>query len=114
MTLEEFNSKYEYISDGRLDSWRVMEMVDGKYKGDCEDYCITIQEKVDGFRNLELYYCKYDGLGHCVGKLGDMWIDCGTKRLVNDLGPKYTDIRKYWLVEIIVKKVIGRILRCLR
>ena len=114
MTLQQLNEKYEYTSDGKLDSWQVMELIDGKYVGDCEDYALTVKAKVEGFQDLELYYCKYDGNGHCIGKLGDMWIDCGTKRLVHDLGSKYTDIRKYWLIEIAVKKTIGRILRWLR
>ena len=114
MTLQQLNDNYMHTSDGILDSWQVMELVDGKYVGDCEDYVLTVKAKVEGFQDLELYYCKYNGVGHCVGKLGDMWIDCGTKRLVHDLGSKYTDIRKYWLIEIAVKKTIGRILRWLR
>ena len=115
MTLEYLNAHYVYKEDGAIDSWNVgTPDEDGLYRMDCEDYCLTLQAKVEGFQDLELYYCKYDGNGHCVGKLGDMWIDCGTKRLVHDLGSKYTDIRKYWLIEIAVKKTIGRILRWLR
>ena len=111
MTLPQLNSRYVYTADGTLDSWQVLEEVDGKYKGDCEDYCLTLQAKVEGFEKLELYYCKYNGVVHCVGKLGDKWIDCGLQRLVATLPPLYTDIRKYWLIEIAVKKLIGKVLR---
>jgi len=84
MTLEEFNLKYEYIHDinrwGVNDLWEIMELSDGKYLGDCESYVLTLIAKVDGFKDLEPWYCeRLDGttiIGHCVGKLGDKWIDC--------------------------------------
>lgn len=111
MTLEEFNSKYEYTSDGRLDNWQVMELVDGKYVGDCEDYALTVKAKVEGFQDLELYHCKYNGVGHCVGKLGDEWIDCILQREVETLPPLYTNVRKYWLIEIWCKRLYGRMFK---
>lgn len=111
MTLQQFNKNYIYTADGTLDNWQVLEEVDGKYKGDCEDYCLTLQAKVEGFENIELYYCKYNGEGHCIGKLDDLWIDCGLQRLVATLPPLYTDIRKYWKIEIVIKKLIGKVLR---
>lgn len=111
MTLPQLNSRYVYTKDGTLDSWQVLEEVDGKYYGDCEDYCLTLQAKVEGFKNLELYYCKYNGIGHCIGKLDGQWIDCGLQRLVTALPPLYTDVRKYWKIEIICKKLLGLLLR---
>lgn len=109
MKLSEFNQKYIYTPDKTLDNWQVLKPVDGFYRGDCEDYCLTLKAKVDGFEGLELYYCKYDGVGHCIGKLGDMWIDCGLQRLVASLPPVYTDIRKYWKIEILFKKLLDRL-----
>lgn len=111
MTLQEFNSSYIYTKDGLIDSWQIMELTEGKHKGDCEDYCLTLKAKVEGFKNLKLYYCKYNGKGHCVGKLEGLWIDCGLQRLVDTLPPLYTDIRKYWWIEIVTKKLIGKALR---
>lgn len=113
MTLENLNKNYIYTSDGILDSWTVIEPVNGKYEGDCEDYCLTLQAKVDGFKNLELYYCKCNGQGHCIGKLDGQWIDCGLQQLVDTLPPLYTDIRKYWLIEIWSKKLCGKVFRWL-
>lgn len=114
MTLDYFNKHYIYKVDGAFDSWTVgMPDDDGKYRMDCEDYVLTLQSKVEGFENIELYYCKYNGEGHCIGKVGEQWIDCGLQRLVATLPPLYTNIRKYWLIEIWSKKLYGRILRWL-
>ena len=118
MTLEEFNSKYVYTSDkekyGFSDVWEIISPnSEGYYLGDCESYCLTLKYKVEGFSNLELYYCKYNGEGHCIGKLGEQWIDCGLQRFVATLHPLYTDIRKYWLIEIWSKRLYGRIFRWL-
>lgn len=111
MTLKEFNIKYIYTADGTLDSWTVIKPIEGKYKGDCEDYCLTLQAKVEGFEKLELYYCKYNGEGHCIGKQNGKWIDCGLQSLVESLPTQYTDLRKYWKIEIVIKKLIGKVLR---
>lgn len=35
MTLQEFNKQYKYKTDGTLDSWTVIEPINGKYNGDC-------------------------------------------------------------------------------
>lgn len=111
MTLNQFNQNYIYTADGTLDSWTVIKPVKGKYLGDCEDYCLTLQAEVEGFKDLELYYCKYNGIGHCVGNLNGTWIDCGLQSLVPTLPTLYTDIRKYWKIEIVIKKLIGKVLR---
>ena len=111
ITLSSLNQNYIYTADGALDSWTIIEPVDGKYKGDCEDYVLTLQSKVEGFDRLELYFCKYNGEGHCIGKLDGQWIDCGLQRLVATLPTLYTDVRKYWWIEIVTKKLIGKVLR---
>ena len=61
MTLEQFNSKYRYKLDsmqyGVVDLWEVMEpSSDGLYHGDCESYCLTLIDKVEGFEDLQLWY----------------------------------------------------------
>ena len=117
MTLEEFNSKYIYTSDeakyGFSDVWEVIEDNEGVFEGDCESYCLTLKAKVEGFQNLELYYCHYNGQGHCIGKQNGKWIDCILQREVETLPPLYTDIRKYWLIEIWSKKLCGKVFRWL-
>ena len=119
MTLEQFNKQYKYKSDSEkygtsLDIWEVISPnSQGVYEGDCESYCLTLQAKVDGFKYLELYYCHYNGEGHCIGKLGGKWIDCILQREVETLPPLYTNIRKYWKIEIWSKRLYGRIFRWL-
>lgn len=107
MTLEEFNSKYVYVTDiekfhTSLDVWEVLG-VDG-FSGDCESYALTLKKKVDGFADWELWYCRLnDGGGHCIlYKNGDV-IDCNVKKVVSleDYSKMYkvTEFKKYnWFV----------------
>ena len=113
MTLQQFNKNYIYTADGALDSWTVIKPVNGKYLGDCEDYCLTLQAKVDGYKDIELYYCHYNGQGHCIGNINGKWIDCILQREVETLPPLYTDVRKYWLIEIWSKRLYGKVFRWL-
>ena len=118
MKLEEFNSKYIYTTDSYLwgfsDVWEIMyPNSEGYYLGDCESYCLTLQAKVDGYKDLELYYCHYDNVGHCIGKINGKWIDCILQREVETLPPLYTNVRKYWLIEIWSKKLYGKVFRWL-
>lgn len=47
MTLKTLNDKYKYKSDQKwFDTWTGLEIVGDKYLGDCEDYCITLKNKV--------------------------------------------------------------------
>ena len=117
MKLEEFNSKYEYVTDeneyGRTEKWTVMKEKDGKYRGDCEDYCLTLKKLVPEFKDWELYYCKINGGGHCVlHKNGDV-IDCNVKRPVTleMYGRLYrvTDWKKYHWFVVLSKRLIGLI-----
>ena len=87
MTLEQFNSKYRYKLDsmqyGVVDLWEVMEpSSDGLYHGDCESYCLTLIDKVEGFEDLQLWYVENEGFGqrfgHCLGELNGMFIDCNS------------------------------------
>ena len=115
MTLKELNDNYIYQGDKNLDRWQEMKPnKEGKYIGDCEDYCITLKNNVAEFKDWDYYYCKVSGEGHCVlYKDGDV-IDCNHKRIVtleqymsND---KITDFRKYRLFTVISKIVIGKVL----
>jgi hypothetical protein len=92
MTLQDFNSRYEYVRDMEQwevdDLWEIMELKDGKYFGDCESYVLTLIAKVEDFKDLKPWYCKYtfpDGtsLAHCIGISGDLAIDCNTKAFIS-------------------------------
>ena len=118
MTLAELNKDYIYTSDttkyGRKEHWVVMEPdAEGKYRGDCEDYVLTLIDKVEGFSELELWFCKIGDGGHCIGKASNgLFIDCNYKALVDRSimeGNNFNSFRKYWKIEIIWKKVQARV-----
>lgn len=104
MRLEKFNRLYKYKSDKilhkRIEYWTVIEPnTEGIYEGDCEDYILTLKDKVEGFKEMELYYCKLNKVGHCIGKIDGKWIDCNIKRKVSRLPSNYTELKKYnWFV----------------
>lgn len=88
MNLGELNDNYSYELDkdqfGVPDLWHVMYPDSkGKYYGDCEDYIMTLKFKVDGFKDLEVWTFFNTQSGHCMGKLGDKWIDCNNQKLVD-------------------------------
>ena len=104
MTLEYLNKNYIYQGDNPLDIWQEMQPnKDGKYLGDCEDYAITIKKNVSEFKDWDYYYCKLNGIGHCIlYKNGDI-IDCNTKSVVTFENYckiyKVTEFKKYnWFV----------------
>lgn len=120
MKLKEFNSRYKYLSDykqhKRVEYWTVMSPdSNGIYKGDCEDYILTLQAKVDGFNDLVPYYCKLNSVGHCVGLMDNYIIDCNCKELIPLEQYKYrysiTNLRKYWWIEIKFKMLQAWIYR---
>lgn len=87
MELEEFNKKYRYKSDivnfNRVEHWTVIEPdSDGYFYGDCEDYVLTLIEDVVGYDDLDIYYCKIGGEGHCIGVRGDEIIDCNIRQFL--------------------------------
>lgn len=89
MILDEFNLKYRYKSDlekygTTLDIWEVISLdADGVYLGDCESYCRTLKKLDSAYKDWDYYYCKLDGVGHCVlYKNGDV-IDCNVQRVVS-------------------------------
>lgn len=88
MTLKEFNSKYKYQSDkekfGFFEVWEIPELQeDGFYYGDCESYCRFLKANISEFKDFEYYYCKLNGVGHCVLRSCDSIIDCNTKKEIS-------------------------------
>ena len=74
MTLTNFNNLYSYKYDpeGR-DVWRVLKLNElGEYRGNCEDYSLSI-----------LCGCDTNGGGHVVLRYGDQYIDNWTKEWVD-------------------------------
>ena len=97
MTLTDFNNHYSYKYDPKgRDEWRVLvEDSDGKYRGDCEDYSLSVlyyvicQESWLKFWWLlttfqaELCGCETKtGGGHAVLRYGDQYIDNWSKAWV--------------------------------
>jgi hypothetical protein len=116
--LKDFNEKYIYQSDkdkfSRTEVWEVMKEIDGKYRGDCESYMLTVLELGVIPNNTELHYCKIQGVGHCVGILDGMVIDCNCKKFMplDDYTNMYdmTDLRKYWKIEVWWKRLATKVL----
>ena len=119
MTLQELNRKYIYKTDkdnfGWIEHWQVMEEVDGKYEGDCDSYCLTLQKKVEGFKDVTLWYCTIRGVGHCVAELPDgKYIDCNFKRpvsIADMIVGGYANFREYWRIVIWFKMVQAKVQR---
>ena len=121
MTLQELNENYIYQSDkdkfGYTEVWEVIKPIDGTYKGDCESYMLTLLDMELIPKDTKLVYCKIDGVGHCIGVLDDMVIDCNCKKFmpIVDYANKYnmSDGRDYWKIEIwykqIATKLFGRV-----
>lgn len=108
MTLKEFNNKYQYKTDkdkfGFFEVWEIPKLQDdGLYYADCESYCRFLKHNIPQFENWDLYYCKLNGIGHCVlYKNGDV-IDCNTQKIVSFEQYckmyKVTEFKKYnWFV----------------
>ncbi len=88
MTLEQFNSKYKYQTDkekfGFIEVWDIPKLQDdGFYYGDCESYCLFLKNNIEQFENWDLYYCKLNGIGHCVLYKDGNVIDCNIKSIVS-------------------------------
>ena len=87
MTLKEFNNKYQYKTDkdkfGFFEVWDIPKLKDdGFYYGDCEDYAIFLKHNIPQFENWDLYYCKLNGIGHCVLYKDGHVIDCNIRQIV--------------------------------
>lgn len=118
MTLEEVNELYKYQSDldkyGFNEVWAEPRLVNGMYKGDCEDYCILLKRNVPEFKDWDYYYCKLNGSGHCVlYKDGDV-IDCNYKNVIAfDLYSKVykvSEFKKYSKFTVWSKLIVGKVI----
>lgn len=101
MTLADLNNKYKYKSDkekfGFIEVWEIPKLQnDGFYYGDCESYCLFLKNNIEQFENWDLYYCKLNGIGHCVLSNGAMIIDCNSQQSM--LKDKF--IQKYNIIEL--------------
>jgi hypothetical protein len=84
MELADLNKNFIYQSDKNLDNWKEMGLnKDGKYYGDCEDYCITVKKNVPDFKDWDYYYCKLNSVGHCVLIKNTDIIDCNCKKVLS-------------------------------
>lgn len=89
MNLKDFNSRYKYQSDKEkfntsLDVWEIpKQSEDGFIYGDCESYCRYLKNNISEFKDWDYYYCKLNGVGHCVlYKNGDI-IDCNFRAVLS-------------------------------
>jgi len=96
MTLTDFNTLYNYKHDpdGR-DMWRVIKPVEEVYRGDCEDYALSVlyyvvcKESSIKFWwmlftfSAEICGCDTRNGGHAVLRAGGMYIDNWTKEWVD-------------------------------
>jgi hypothetical protein len=107
--LEQFNKQYKYKSDKEkyctsLDIWEIIKPnKEGIYEGDCESYCRTLKHLDWQFKYWDYYYCKLDGVGHCVLYKDAEIIDCNTQKIVyiDEYCKMYkvTEFKKYnWFV----------------
>ena len=119
MNLIKFNSIYKYQSDKEkydtsLDIWENPKPdADGFMRCDCESYCEYLLQNIDEFKSWERYYCKLNGVDHCVlFKNGDI-IDCNIRHVVSFENYykiyKATDLKKYSWFTIFSKKLISKI-----
>lgn len=108
MTLEQFNKQYKYKSDkekfGFVEVWDIPKLQDDEfYYGDCESYCLFLKNNMEQFKDWDYYYCKLNGVGHCVLYKNSDVIDCNTQSIVTFENYckiyKVTEFKKYnWFV----------------
>lgn len=84
MTLKELVDNFVYTPDKQED-WRVPELVDGKYRDDCDGFMLACYYEVDEFKDKDkkVWYCKVGKTGHVVTQVDDKYIDNITRELVS-------------------------------
>lgn len=120
MTLQEFNKMYKYQSDidkyGFSEVWEIPRVSDdGFVYADCESYARYLKNRIPEFKDWNYYYCKLDGVGHCVLVKDNDVIDCNIKRVVS-LEQYYrmftiTGLVKYNMFVLASKVIVGNVLR---
>ena len=119
-TYQEIIEKYRYSSDSELygvtELWTGLKEVDGKLYGDCEDFCIELK-KLDKYKYWDYWYCKLNGMGHCVLMKDGAVVDCNSlvEMPIEVYSGTYavTGFSKYSKYTIVCKLVVGRIMRLL-
>ena len=108
MNLKDFNTlyNYKYDPDGR-DLWRVIKPVEEVYRGDCEDYALSVLYYVVCKESwlkfwwmlftfsAEICGCDTKNGGHAVLRVGSMYIDNWTKEWVDRAHMKSLG-HKFW------------------
>jgi len=113
VTLEQFNKQYKYKSDlekyctSLFDVWEIPKLENGIYYGDCESYCRFLKENIEQFKNWSYYYCKLNGVGHCVLIYKGKIIDCNVQKVVSlesyCMMYNITDLKKYGVFMVLFK-----------
>lgn len=123
MNLKDFNSKYIYQTDkekfGFFEVWDIPKLQDdGKYYGDCEDYCIFLKHNIEKFEEWDYYSCTLDNVGHCVLMKDSLIIDCNCKIIMSFEEYKnfynVTNLKKYGWFTVFSKFVVGKIVKFFR
>lgn len=118
MILEQFNKQYQYKTDkqkfGFFEVWEIPKLQeDGFYYGDCEDYCLFLKNNIEQFKDWDLYYCKLNGIGHCILSDSAYIIDCNCKKIMRtyDYKEKYKiyDFKKYSKFLIFSKYLFAKV-----
>ena len=128
MTLTNFNNLYSYKYDpeGR-DMWRVLKLDElGMYRGDCEDYSLSVLYYVIckeswlkfwwlllTFEAKMCYVITKNGGGHAVLRFGEMYIDNWTQNWVSkaqmeELGHQFHDW-KFIPTTVAIKMVMAKL-----
>lgn len=128
MTLTNFNNSYDYKFDPKgRDQWRVLKPNDlGMYRGDCEDYALSVLFYVICkkswlrfwflllmFEAKLCYVTTKNGGGHAVLRFGDMYIDNWTQDWVSKaqmemLGHQFHDW-KFIPTTVAIKMVMAKL-----
>jgi predicted transglutaminase-like cysteine proteinase len=126
--LKELNYKFRYIKDsdqyGKRDAWYIMKRPDedGWYRGDCEDYSLTLLYNLKGrsvrklllsllIRESKICFCKVNGVGHAVLYYKGQYIDNICQKWVSKEYLEQDDYEfSFWIYipyQVIIKLVMG-------
>lgn len=113
ITLEQFNKQYKYKSDlekyntSLFDVWEIPKLENGFYYGDCESYCRFLKENIEEFEDWDYYYCKLNGVGHCILIYKGKIIDCNVQKVISlesySMMYNITDLKKYGVFMVLFK-----------
>jgi len=131
MHLDDFNASYKYEYDKpRKDRWRVPTLVDGKRRGDCEDYGLGVIYYVVANENIfkflwliasgraSVWYVKtWNDGGHAVIEYNGLYIDNWSKAWVSkdymESEFAHTFYAQYHPVSVLLKLLTTQIFRAM-